>query len=98
MPRLDRDRITRLVPIPGTPPSLIKVPPGCPFHPRCRYTDLTEGRCPTEVPQLREVMMAGHEAACHLTVAQMTQKWAELSAGKIPEDAREPAWQGGTEA
>ena len=33
MPRLDRERTTRLIPIPGTPPSLIKVPPGCPFHP-----------------------------------------------------------------
>ena len=26
----------RLIPIPGTPPSLINLPPGCPFHPRCR--------------------------------------------------------------
>ena len=98
MPRMDRERLTRLVPIPGTPPSLIKVPPGCPFHPRCRYTGLTGGRCPTEVPLLHEVMTPGHEAACHLTVAQMTQKWAELAAGKIPEDAREPARQGGAEA
>jgi peptide/nickel transport system ATP-binding protein len=91
MPRLDRDRTTRLIPIPGTPPSLIKVPSGCPFHPRCRYTDLTEGRCPTEVPPLRELATPGHEAACHLTVAQMTQKWGELAAGKVPEDARASA-------
>jgi peptide/nickel transport system ATP-binding protein len=98
MPRMDRERTTRLVPIPGTPPSLIKVPPGCPFHPRCRYTNLTGGRCPTEVPLLREVMGPGHEAACHLTVAQMTQQWGELSAGKIPEDVKDPAWQGGTRA
>jgi peptide/nickel transport system ATP-binding protein len=88
MPRLDRDRTTRLVPIPGTPPSLIKVPSGCPFHPRCRYTDLTEGRCPTEVPQLRELATPGHEAACHLTAAQMTQQWGELAAGKLPEDVK----------
>ena len=40
----------RLVPIPGTPPSLIKVPSGCPFHPRCRYAGLTDGRAHTEVP------------------------------------------------
>jgi peptide/nickel transport system ATP-binding protein len=91
MPRLDRDRTTRLIPIPGTPPSLIKVPSGCPFHPRCRYTDLTEGRCPTEVPVLRELATPGHEAACHLTVAQMTQKWGELAEGKVPEDARASA-------
>ena len=37
MPRLDEARLDRLVPIKGTPPSLINVPPGCPFHPRCRY-------------------------------------------------------------
>jgi peptide/nickel transport system ATP-binding protein len=91
MPRLDRDRTTRLIPIPGTPPSLIRVPSGCPFHPRCRYTDLTEGRCPTEVPPLRELATPGHEAACHLTAAQMTQKWGELAAGKVPEDARASA-------
>jgi peptide/nickel transport system ATP-binding protein len=88
MPRLDRERTTRLVPIPGTPPSLIKVPSGCPFHPRCRYTDLTEGRCPTEVPQLRQLATPGHEAACHLTAAQMTQKWGELAAGELPEDVK----------
>jgi peptide/nickel transport system ATP-binding protein len=88
MPRLDRDRTTRLIPIPGTPPSLIKVPTGCPFHPRCRYTGLTEGKCPTEIPQLRELATPGHEAACHLTAAQMTQKWGELAAGKLPEDVK----------
>jgi peptide/nickel transport system ATP-binding protein len=88
MPRLDRDRTTRLIPIPGTPPSLIKVPSGCPFHPRCRYTGLTEGKCPTEVPQLRELATPGHEAACHLTAAQMTQKWGELAAGQLPEDVK----------
>jgi peptide/nickel transport system ATP-binding protein len=86
MPRIDRERLTRLVPIPGTPPSLIKVPAGCPFHPRCRYTGLTEGKCPTEVPQLRELATPGHEAACHLTMAQMKQKWGELAEGKLPED------------
>ena len=37
MPRFDRERADRLVPIPGSPPSLINLPSGCPFHPRCRY-------------------------------------------------------------
>ena len=90
MPRLDRERQSRLVPIPGTPPSLIRVPPGCPFHPRCRYTALAGGRCHTEVPVLREAMTPGHAAACHLTVAQKAQERAGLSAGQVPEDAREP--------
>jgi peptide/nickel transport system ATP-binding protein len=87
MPRLDRERTTRLVPIPGTPPSLIRVPSGCPFHPRCRYTELVGGRrCETEVPPLREVAMPGHAAACHLTAEDRARQWAELSAGAVPDD------------
>ncbi len=35
LPRLDAE-LERLAPIPGQPPSLIDVPSGCPFHPRCR--------------------------------------------------------------
>ena len=38
------------------------VPPGCPFHPRCRYA---EERCREEVPELREIAPA-HSARCHL--------------------------------
>ena len=90
MPRIDRERTTRLVPIPGTPPSLIKVPPGCPFHPRCRYAGQTGGRSQTEVPPLREVTPR-HLSACHLTAAQRTEFWKELSAGQVREDTREPA-------
>ena len=89
MPRLDRDRTARLIPIPGTPPSLIMVPSGCPFHPRCAYTGLTHGRCDTEVPPLREVAALGHEAACHLTAEDRVRLWASLSAGDIPDEARD---------
>ena len=39
MPRIDRERSERLLPIPGSPPSLINVPSGCAFHPRCAYED-----------------------------------------------------------
>jgi peptide/nickel transport system ATP-binding protein len=91
MPRLDRERTSRLVPIPGTPPSLIGVPPGCPFHPRCRYTELVGGRrCQTEVPPLREVVTPGHAAACHLTAEERARQWAELSASQVPDDAAAP--------
>ena len=91
MPRLDREKTTRLVPIPGTPPSLIRVPSGCPFHPRCRYTEVVGGnRCTTEVPPLREAVAPGHAAACHLTADQRTRQWADLSAGKVPEDTKVP--------
>ena len=90
MPRMDRARTERLLPIPGTPPSLINVPSGCPFHPRCRYTHLTGGRCDTEVPPLRETVTPGHAAACHLTVEQRTRQWAALQAGEVPERTEEP--------
>jgi peptide/nickel transport system ATP-binding protein len=69
MPRIDEDRLERLVPIDGTPPSLINVPAGCPFHPRCAYASLTGGRSETEQPLLREAE-PGHLVACHLTPEQ----------------------------
>jgi len=98
MPRLDRDRSTRLVPIPGTPPSLIRVPSGCPFHPRCRYSQLNGGRSETEVPELHETEETGHLVACHLTAAERTKQWGLLSAGQVPDDVKEPVRQGGVEA
>jgi oligopeptide/dipeptide ABC transporter ATP-binding protein len=53
------------VPIKGLPPSLIFVPPGCPFHPRCPYVF---DRCRVEVPAL--LAADGHHAsACHLSLA-----------------------------
>jgi peptide/nickel transport system ATP-binding protein len=69
MPRMDEERLDRLIPIEGTPPSLINVPDGCAFHPRCGYASLTGGRSETELPLLREVQ-PGHLAACHLTAQQ----------------------------
>jgi peptide/nickel transport system ATP-binding protein len=74
MPRLDGDRTQRLLSIPGTPPSLIQVPPGCAFHPRCQYADLTGGASQAEVPVLRETA-PGHLSACHLPVGQRRQIW-----------------------
>jgi peptide/nickel transport system ATP-binding protein len=97
MPRMDRERLTRLVPIPGTPPSLIRVPSGCPFHPRCRYGHLNGGRSETEVPELRATEETGHLVACHLTAAERTKQWGLLSAGQVPDDVKEPVSQGGVE-
>jgi peptide/nickel transport system ATP-binding protein len=62
LPRLDVDEKERLTPIVGTPPSLQKLPPGCPFGPRC---PLHIPECSAAEPDLREV--DGHEkhlAAC----------------------------------
>jgi peptide/nickel transport system ATP-binding protein len=97
MPRMDRERLTRLVPIPGTPPSLIRVPSGCPFHPRCRYSQLNGGRSETEVPELRATENTGHLVACHLTAAERTKQWGLLSAGQVPDNVKEPVQQGGVE-
>jgi peptide/nickel transport system ATP-binding protein len=63
-PRLGAPRSERLQPIDGLPPSLINVPSGCPFHPRCPYAFEI---CPTRVPELLP-SEAGHEVACHLSV------------------------------
>ncbi|MBJ6625287.1 ABC transporter ATP-binding protein [Streptomyces sp. I4(2020)] len=67
MPRLGGDTSQALNPIPGSPPSLLNPPSGCPFHPRCAFTDKVAGdRCSTERPALGE----GRAAACHLTAEQ----------------------------
>ncbi|HEV2782518.1 MAG TPA: ABC transporter ATP-binding protein [Actinophytocola sp.] len=74
MPRLDRERSERLLPIKGTPPSLINVPPGCPFHPRCAYAGLNGGASETEVPELRDVG-DHHFIACHLSAEDRMRIW-----------------------
>ncbi|SCG34095.1 peptide/nickel transport system ATP-binding protein [Micromonospora halophytica] len=66
VPSLHGDAAADLVPIPGNPPSLINLPSGCAFHPRCRYAARTDGRSRTEVPSLVGAGEAGHLVACHL--------------------------------
>jgi oligopeptide/dipeptide ABC transporter ATP-binding protein len=55
----------RLRPIPGQPPSLINVPSGCAFHPRCRYV---MDQCISEQPPLVTLQSeaGGHRSACWL--------------------------------
>lgn len=60
VPRLDAAQGTRLVPIPGAPPSLAGLDPGCPFAPRC---PLVIDECRLEEPELLPVG-TGHRAAC----------------------------------
>ena len=60
-------RAERLKPISGQPPSLIRLPSGCKFHPRCGYV---MDRCLTEEPNLRPVGEDGfHASACWLPTA-----------------------------
>jgi peptide/nickel transport system ATP-binding protein len=61
----------RLTPITGTPPSLIELPPGCPFAPRCRYVF---NRCRVETPPLDDVFRDPfHQSACWLSSDETTR-------------------------
>ncbi|MCZ4121492.1 ABC transporter ATP-binding protein [Streptomyces sp. H39-S7] len=82
MPRMDRERADRLNPVKGAPPSLINVPSGCAFHPRCPYAGLNGGSSETIVPELRETA-AGHWSACHLGEQDRDRIWTEEIAPKL---------------
>lgn len=62
IPRLDLGHKQRLVPIPGSPPDLIKPPLGCPFAARCPYTMRV---CQEHLPEYYE-STAGHRSMCWL--------------------------------
>ncbi|GAB3590741.1 ABC transporter ATP-binding protein [Angustibacter peucedani] len=84
LPRLDDAGGGRLSPIPGQPPSLINLPQGCVFRPRCQYHQfVTDGRCDTVRPELDEVA-EGHAARCHLTPEDKQRLAAERLASVNP--------------
>ena len=60
IPRLDQKGQT-LAAIGGLPPNLMRIPPGCPFNPRCR---MAQDVCRRDLPALREVA-PGRLSACH---------------------------------
>ena len=62
LPRVDDTGEERLIPIKGQPPSLIRKPPGCAFHPRC---PMAQAICAEQVPELRPVDGPDHLSACH---------------------------------
>ncbi|HEX4467739.1 MAG TPA: ABC transporter ATP-binding protein [Solirubrobacteraceae bacterium] len=85
IPRLESDRDEALVPIPGTPPSLIRPPSGCHFHPRCHYMQPDHARID---PQLEPVPTdPEHHVACLLEPEVRRQLWRELQAGRTPDEA-----------
>ena len=63
LPRLDGDVDAPLVPIGGQPPSMLAPPPGCSFHPRCRWAS-EEAGCMSVLPPMSE-RSPGHVSACH---------------------------------
>jgi oligopeptide/dipeptide ABC transporter ATP-binding protein len=66
-----------LRPIGGQPPSMINLPNGCAFHPRCRFAR-DDGPCQDRVPELGEVGGVGHLVACHyasdIAVARLAER------------------------
>ena len=63
LPRVDGSRLSRLNRIKGQPPSMIVLPSGCAFHPRCDDAEVP-GRCNEERPELRTIELR-HRSACH---------------------------------
>jgi peptide/nickel transport system ATP-binding protein len=82
LPRLDAD-VERLTQIPGQPPSLLRPPNGCRFHPRCPYVmDV----CKTTVPRLVPTQGdAEHLQACHLDEETKEREAAKLLAATMAE-------------
>jgi oligopeptide/dipeptide ABC transporter ATP-binding protein len=74
VPRADRRQRGPLLAIPGAPPSLVDLPAGCPFEPRCQ---LGSGRdeCRAELPRARAVagQPAGRTVECHFAEEQLSR-------------------------
>ena len=87
LPRLDAD-LERLVQIPGQPPSLLRPPGGCRFHPRCPYV---MGVCrTTEPPLVGAERDPSHLQACHLDQETKDREGTKLVEATMAEAAR---WQ-----
>jgi peptide/nickel transport system ATP-binding protein len=68
IPEVGASTDARLIPIPGNPPSLLNVPSGCSFNPRCVHQDKVPGDlCTTTMPELTPATVgARHTKRCHL--------------------------------
>ncbi len=82
LPKIDQD-VERLVQISGSPPSLLRPPSGCRFHPRCPYAFAP---CPTTDPELAPVPdQPGHLQACLLDEDTKQREAEKLLAGTLAE-------------
>lgn len=71
VPRITSGTSHRLRAIPGQPPSLINLPQGCSFAPRCEYAShVAGGKCTSEVPSLDE-KSSGHSSRCFLSTESL---------------------------
>ncbi|MBI1759453.1 MAG: ABC transporter ATP-binding protein [Actinobacteria bacterium] len=90
LPRLDARERQRLTPIPGSPPSLISPPPGCPFGPRCpMHLDL----CDTAEPPLA-IVGPGHQVACVRSAELARPEVSAIDVYAEAAEARPPAVAG----
>jgi peptide/nickel transport system ATP-binding protein len=78
MPTIDK-KLDVLVPIEGSPPSLLHPPSGCPFNPRCKYRFEP---CSTKLPPL-EAIPGGHLDACFLPPDRKREIWRTKIAVEI---------------
>jgi len=86
VPRLGAPQGARLVPIPGAPPSLVNLPAGCPFAPRC---PLAIDECRAAEPELMPIADA-HLAACIRTDQVEGRSAAEIYGVSTQPPAAEP--------
>ena len=92
IPRMDTPRGDELVPIGGRPPSLIHLPSGCHFHPRCPYVREAHTRVD---PVLDPVEAdSDHKVACLLDAGTRRRLWRDLQSGVAPEAARRDVLDG----
>ncbi len=82
MPRFDRPPSDRLLPIKGTPPSLIRVPKGCAFNPRCDFQERVGSPCLHERPDFANTS-GDHFVACHIPPDERRQIWADEIAPRL---------------
>lgn len=64
--------------IEGAPPSLLHVPAGCAFHPRCSYAAENNGLCETKIPSLTQKGPEHSLSACHLETSRVLQIGREV--------------------
>ena len=90
VPRLDAPQGTRLVPIPGAPPSLTALEPGCPFGPRC---PLVVDECRAAEPTLLPVA-PDHSAACirteHVVGRSASDVYGVSTSAEVVESSEPP--------
>ncbi len=81
LPRLDAD-VERLTQIPGQPPSMLRPPSGCRFHPRCAYVmEICKTKDPELLPTQRD---ANHLQACHLDEDETKDRPSARARGDRP--------------